>query len=80
MSAICAAPAWVLPSSIAATKATSLKRRISSLAATDPGIHFVSLADMVPPGDRSYHAFDMIHPSLKGSHAIAQRVGRVIAR
>ena len=51
-----------------------LEARISKLAALDAGITFVSLADMVPYGDGSFHALDMIHPSPKGSAAAAQRV------
>jgi len=51
-----------------------LEARIAKLAAMDAGITFVSLADLVPHGDRSFHANDMIHPSPKGSAAAAQRV------
>lgn len=56
-----------------------LEKRISKLAAIDPGVHYVSLADMVPDGDRSFHTFDMIHPSIKGSREIGKRVAAVIA-
>jgi len=52
-----------------------LERRISKMAARDRGVTFVSLANMVPNGDRSFHAADMIHPSPKGSRAA---VGRII--
>ncbi len=55
-----------------------LEARIAALAQLDHGIHFVSLTDLVPNGDRSYHAADMIHPSVKGSRAIGQRVAAVI--
>lgn len=51
-----------------------LEARISKLAALDSGVTFVSLADMVPYGDASFHALDMIHPSPKGSAAAAKRV------
>ncbi|WP_227271331.1 SGNH/GDSL hydrolase family protein [Roseobacter weihaiensis] len=54
------------------------ERRIAQMAAADPGVHFVSLADLVPHGDRSYHSFDMIHPSTKASRKIAQRIAAVI--
>lgn len=54
------------------------ERRLADLAGTDRGIHFVSLADLVPHGDRSYHSFDMVHPSAKASRAIAQRIAAVI--
>jgi lysophospholipase L1-like esterase len=55
-----------------------LERRIARLAAIDGGLHFVSLADLVPRGDGSFHAIDMIHPSAKASAAIAERIAAVI--
>lgn len=55
-----------------------MDRRLAKLAALDSGVHFVSLADLVPHGDRSYHGLDLIHPSVKGSRAIGQRVARII--
>lgn len=54
------------------------ERRLATFAQADPGVHFVSLADLVPHGDRSYHAADMIHPSAKASRAIAARIARII--
>ncbi|WP_232796365.1 SGNH/GDSL hydrolase family protein [Roseovarius salinarum] len=56
----------------------ALEGRVAQLARTDPGVHFVSLSDLVPEGDTSYHAVDMIHPSVKASRAIGARVARVI--
>ncbi|WP_422062897.1 SGNH/GDSL hydrolase family protein [Shimia sp.] len=55
-----------------------LETRIQKLAALDRGVHYVSLADLVPQGDRSFHGLDMIHPSLKGSREIGKRVAAVI--
>lgn len=55
-----------------------LERRIGSLAKLDAGVYFLSLKDLVPYGDRSYHAIDMIHPSLKASAAIAERIATII--
>ena len=52
----------------------ALEARIAVMAQQDPGVSFVSLADMVPHGDASFHALDMIHPSPKGSAAAAKRV------
>lgn len=52
----------------------ALEARIAMMAKQDPGVSFVSLADMVPHGDASYHSSDMIHPSPKGSAAAARRV------
>lgn len=55
-----------------------LDRRLAKMAALDAGVTFVSLADLVPHGDTSYHQADMIHPSPKGSRAIAERLARVL--
>jgi len=55
-----------------------LEARIEKLAEILPDVYFVSLKDLVPKGDRSYHAVDMIHPSLKASREIGQRVAEVI--
>jgi hypothetical protein len=56
-----------------------LERRLDKLAAIDNGLYFLSIADLVPHGDRSYHGIDMIHPSVKASTAIGQRVAALIA-
>ncbi|WP_306372432.1 SGNH/GDSL hydrolase family protein [Roseovarius albus] len=56
-----------------------LERRIALLSETDDGIHFLSIADMVPYGDRSYHGLDMVHPSAKASKAIAHRIATLIS-
>ncbi|MEM8577572.1 MAG: SGNH/GDSL hydrolase family protein [Pseudomonadota bacterium] len=56
-----------------------LEARVAQMAARDPGVTYVSLQDMIPYGDRSYHALDMIHPSPKGSRAAAERIARAIA-
>lgn len=52
--------------------------RLERMAARDPGITFVSVADVVPNGDLSFHDVDRIHPSPKGSAAIAARIAAVI--
>jgi acyl-CoA thioesterase I len=57
-----------------------LDRRLAIMAARDPGVIFVSLADLVPFGDRSFHAPDLIHPSAKGSRAIGARIAQRIAQ
>ncbi|MEQ9694417.1 SGNH/GDSL hydrolase family protein [Shimia sp. SDUM112013] len=56
----------------------ALEARISKLAEILPDVYFVSLADLVPYGDRSFHGVDMIHPSLKASREIGKRVADVI--
>ncbi len=55
-----------------------LEARIAQMARRDRGVRFVSLQDMVPNGDRSFHALDMIHPSPKGSAAATGRIIRAI--
>lgn len=62
-----------------ADEGDTLDARLARLAGLDAGVHFLSLADMVPHGDLSYHAMDRIHPSFKGSRAIARRIAQVIA-
>ena len=56
-----------------------MDRRVALLAGLDRGVHFLPLADLVPHGDRSYHGIDLIHPSLKGSRVIGQRIAEIIA-
>lgn len=56
-----------------------MDRRLTLMAARDPGISFVLLSDLVTQdGDRSYHGVDMVHPSVKGSRAIAARIAALI--
>ncbi|OUS36813.1 GDSL family lipase [Rhodobacterales bacterium 56_14_T64] len=55
-----------------------LEQRITRLAEIDSGIYFLSLRDLVPHGDRSYHALDMIHPSTKASTAIGNKIADII--
>lgn len=57
-----------------------LDARIARMAQRDQGVWFVPMADMVPYGDRSFHAADMIHPSHKGAAAVSKRVAKIIAQ
>ncbi|MBZ4022869.1 hypothetical protein CKO11_10395 [Rhodobacter sp. TJ_12] len=56
-----------------------MDRRLARMAKADVGVVFVSLADLVPKGDTSFYAQDRIHPSPKGSRAIAARIAGVLA-
>jgi lysophospholipase L1-like esterase len=58
--------------------ADAFEARLMAMSKRDPGVHFISLKDMVPHGDLSYHAADRIHPSPKASREIAKRIARVI--
>ena len=51
-----------------------LEARITRMAGLVDGIDYISLKDLVPHGDRSFHGFDRVHPSPKGSAAIAARI------
>lgn len=57
-----------------------LEARIAKLAELVDGVHFLSMAGLVPHGDRSYHALDMIHPSRKASSVIGRSVAALIRR
>ena len=56
-----------------------LDRRIELAATQDDGLYFLSNADLVPHGDKSYHTADTIHPSPKASKSIGQRIARIIS-
>lgn len=57
-----------------------LDRRLAIMAKTRAGVTFLPMADLVPNGDRSFHAVDMIHPSIKGSRNIAARILQRISK
>ena len=57
-----------------------LEERLQKLAAKRKGFHYLSMADLVPNGDLSYHGLDRIHPSIKGSAAIGKRAANYIRR
>ncbi len=54
--------------------------RLGAMADRMKDVYFISNADLVPHGDRSFHGGDMIHPSPKGSAAIGKRVVELIKR
>lgn len=57
-----------------------LEGRIARLADYADGVYFISLKDLVPHGDRSYHGVDMIHPSTKATKEIGERVAALIRK
>lgn len=54
--------------------------RLARMAARDRGVTFLPMSDLVPHGDKSFHGSDLVHPSPKGSAAIAARIARAMAR
>lgn len=57
-----------------------MEARIARFSRETDGLHFVSLTDLVPEGDLSFHALDRIHPSIKGSRAIGLRLSEIIQK
>lgn len=55
-----------------------MERRIAIMARQMEGVWLLSNKDLVPSGDRSFHAIDRIHPSVKGSCAIGRRIAQAI--
>ena len=51
-----------------------LEARIEEFTRNNEGMDFVSLVGVVPDGDRSFHSFDMIHPSSHGSRVISMMI------
>lgn len=53
--------------------------RLARMAEATEGVIFLPLADLVTKdGDTSYHAMDLVHPSVRGSRAIAARIAALI--
>lgn len=57
-----------------------LEARLQKLAAKSRRFHYLSMKDLVPHGDLSYHGLDRIHPSIKGSAAIGTRAADYIKK
>jgi acyl-CoA thioesterase I len=71
-------PGTATPVKACGPAANELDRRLAELDKLDPSMVFLPMSDVVPFGDLSYHQIDRIHPSLKGSREIAQKIVRVI--
>jgi lysophospholipase L1-like esterase len=58
-----------------------MDRRLTKMATFDDGVEYLLLANLVKKdGDRSYHGMDLIHPSVKGSRAIAAEIANLMAQ
>ncbi|MEM1373135.1 MAG: SGNH/GDSL hydrolase family protein [Pseudomonadota bacterium] len=55
-----------------------LERRVALMATSMEGVWLVSNRQLVSPGDKSFHALDRIHPSVKGSQVIGKRIASAI--
>ncbi len=58
----------------------TLDARVELLSKKLPGLSFVSLQTVFPEGDPTYYTFDRLHPSPKGSAAIAERLEPEVRR
>ena len=58
----------------------ALEDRVARFANQIDDVVFMSNKDLVPTGNRSFHAFDRIHPSIKGSRAIAKGLANVLMK
>ena len=72
-------PGFASPIEACVALGDEMDTRLGAMAALDDGVTFLSLADLVPNGDKTYHAPDRVHPSGKGSAAIADRIAKRIA-
>ena len=55
-----------------------MERRVALMATQMDGVWLMSNKELVPPGDKSFHAIDRIHPSVKGSRVIGERIASAI--
>lgn len=72
-------PGFLTPIESCKDEGDAYEARLAAMAARDEGVFFLSIADLVPEGDKSFHALDRIHPSLKASRAIGQLAAEIIA-
>ncbi|MEM7296297.1 MAG: SGNH/GDSL hydrolase family protein [Pseudomonadota bacterium] len=66
------------PAQGCADELDELDRRVERLAQIDEGFTFVSLSNVFTPGDASFYTFDRIHPSPRGSLAIARMMAEPV--
>lgn len=59
-------------------EAKTFEDRLKKMARRDKSVWFLSLEGLVPEGDRSYFAIDMIHPSRKASAEIGKMIAELI--
>lgn len=55
-----------------------MDRRLARMDSAMSGVTFLPMSDLVPEGDHSFHGLDLVHPSAKGSAAIAARIAAAI--
>lgn len=73
-------PGFTSPVEACGPTGDKLDARLAKMDRADDGVWFLPMSDLVPEGDRSFHADDLIHPSAKGSAAIAARIAARITK
>lgn len=71
-------PKLITPIEHCKDEGDELDARLTKLASQQPGIVFVPMSDVVPPGGLSYFSPDLIHPSRKTSRLVGKRLAGVI--
>lgn len=56
----------------------TLARRIEAMAAMNPEVLFVAMADVVSPADKAAYDRDGVHPSARSSQAIGRKIADAI--
>lgn len=57
---------------------SALSARIETMAALDPDVLFVAMADVVSPADPAAYDRDLVHPSARSSQMIGRRIADAI--
>lgn len=73
-------PGIASPIESCADEGDLLEQRLIRMADYIPGVYYVSNVKLVPHGDSSFHGVDRVHPSIKGSAAIARNIARTILK
>ena len=72
-------PGVTSPVEVCGPLGDEMDARLARMAAATDGVIFMPLSGLVTKdGDTSYHAMDLVHPSVKGSRAIAARIAAYI--
>lgn len=71
-------PGFVVPVEHCGPIGDEMDRRLARMDKVMKNVTFLAMSDLVPHGDRSFHGLDLIHPSAKGSAAIAARIAKAI--
>ncbi|MEM1126220.1 MAG: SGNH/GDSL hydrolase family protein [Bacteroidota bacterium] len=56
----------------------ALNARLTQMAAAIEGVHYASAAEVIDPADAASYDPDQVHPSVKGSRLIGERLAQAI--